>query len=100
MLQKIIDNDKQWERAKEEVTRVVALHSVSLTKLEEQEQLSLVEEQRARVSDGICSCALLFMEKKWIFNCCYSSTGRDGQAQERSEQSGDHSGTTKGNEAY
>ncbi|KAK5860067.1 hypothetical protein PBY51_021570 [Eleginops maclovinus] len=48
MLQKIIDNDEQWEKAKEEVTQVVAQHSVTQTKLEEQEQLTFMEEQRAR----------------------------------------------------
>ncbi|XP_034744642.1 coiled-coil domain-containing protein 178 isoform X1 [Etheostoma cragini] len=48
MLQKIIDNDEQWEKAKEEVTQVVARHSVTQTKLEEQEQLTFMEEQRAR----------------------------------------------------
>ncbi|XP_040911510.1 coiled-coil domain-containing protein 178 [Toxotes jaculatrix] len=48
MLQKIIDNDEQWEKAKEEVTQVVAQHSVTKTKLEEQEQLTFMEEQRAR----------------------------------------------------
>ncbi|XP_075953228.1 coiled-coil domain-containing protein 178 [Anarhichas minor] len=47
MLQKIIDNDEEWEKAKEEVTRVVAQHSVTQTKLEEQEQLTSKEEQRA-----------------------------------------------------
>ncbi|XP_050925927.1 coiled-coil domain-containing protein 178 isoform X1 [Lates calcarifer] len=48
MLQKIIDNDEQWEKAKEEVTQVVAQHSVTQTKLDEQEQLTFMEEQRAR----------------------------------------------------
>ncbi|XP_054452577.1 coiled-coil domain-containing protein 178 isoform X2 [Anoplopoma fimbria] len=48
MLQKIIDNDEQWEKAKEEVTQVVTQHSVTQTKLEEQEQLTFMEEQRAR----------------------------------------------------
>ncbi|XP_076601821.1 coiled-coil domain-containing protein 178 [Chaetodon auriga] len=48
MLQKIIDNDEQWEKAKEEVTQVVDQHSVTQTKLEEQEQLTFMEEQRAR----------------------------------------------------
>ncbi|XP_020507873.2 coiled-coil domain-containing protein 178 [Labrus bergylta] len=48
MLQKIIDNDEQWEKAKEEVTQVVAQHSVTQAKLEEQEQLTFMEEQRAR----------------------------------------------------
>ncbi|KAK1878521.1 Coiled-coil domain containing protein 178 [Dissostichus eleginoides] len=48
MLQKIIDNDEQWEKAKEEVTQVVADHSVTQTKLEEQEKITFTEEQRAR----------------------------------------------------
>ncbi|XP_051263824.1 coiled-coil domain-containing protein 178 [Dicentrarchus labrax] len=48
MLQKIIDNDEQWEKAKEEVTQVVAQHSATQAKLEEQEQLTFMEEQRAR----------------------------------------------------
>ncbi|XP_069014140.1 coiled-coil domain-containing protein 178 [Embiotoca jacksoni] len=48
MLQKITDNDEQWEKAKEEVTQVVALHSATQTKLEEQEQLLFMEEQKAR----------------------------------------------------
>ncbi|XP_026230810.1 coiled-coil domain-containing protein 178 [Anabas testudineus] len=48
MLQKIIDNDEQWEKAKEEVTQVIAQHTVIQTKLEEQEQLTFMEEQRAR----------------------------------------------------
>ncbi|XP_029380658.1 coiled-coil domain-containing protein 178 [Echeneis naucrates] len=48
MLQKIIDNDEQWEKAKEEVTQIVAQHSVTQTKLEEQEKLTFMEEQRAR----------------------------------------------------
>lgn len=58
MLQKIIDNDEQWEKAKEEVTQVVAQHSVTQTKLDEQEQLTFMEEQRARVSDNICTCSI------------------------------------------
>lgn len=53
MLQKIIDNDEQWEKAREEVTQVIAQHSVTQTKLEEQEQLTFMEEQRARVSDNM-----------------------------------------------
>lgn len=57
MLQKIIDNDEQWEKAKKEVTQVVAQHSAVQTKLIEQEQLNFLEEQRARVSDNICMCA-------------------------------------------
>ncbi|XP_033505991.2 coiled-coil domain-containing protein 178 isoform X1 [Epinephelus lanceolatus] len=48
MLQKIIDNDEQWEKAEEELTHVVAQHSVTQTKLKEQEQLTFMEEQRAR----------------------------------------------------
>ncbi|XP_062260354.1 coiled-coil domain-containing protein 178 [Platichthys flesus] len=48
MLQKTLDNDERWEKAKEELTRVVARHSVARTKLEEQKQLTFVGEQRAR----------------------------------------------------
>ncbi|KAM9349908.1 coiled-coil domain-containing protein 178 [Symphorus nematophorus] len=48
MLQKIINNDEQWEKAKEELTQVVAQHSVTQAKLEEQEKLTFMEEQRAR----------------------------------------------------
>ncbi|XP_067330838.1 coiled-coil domain-containing protein 178 [Channa argus] len=48
MLQKIIDNDEQWEKAKEEVTQVIAQHSVTQAKLEEQEQLTFMEDQKAR----------------------------------------------------
>lgn len=54
MLQKITDNDEQWEKAKEEVTQVVAQHSVIQAELEEQEQLTFMEEQTARVRDSIC----------------------------------------------
>lgn len=54
MLQKIIDNDEQWERAKEEVTLVVAQHSAIQAKLEEQEQLTFMEEEKARkVIEGL-----------------------------------------------
>lgn len=66
MLQKIIDNDEQWEKAKEEVTQVVTQHSVTQTKLEEQEQLTFMEEQRARVSDNICTCS---MYTAWVTVC-------------------------------
>ncbi|XP_047224956.1 coiled-coil domain-containing protein 178 isoform X3 [Girardinichthys multiradiatus] len=47
MLQKITDNDEQWEKAKEEVTQVVDQHSVIQAKLEEQEKLNFMEEQTA-----------------------------------------------------
>ncbi|KAM4557111.1 coiled-coil domain-containing protein 178 isoform 2-T2 [Fundulus diaphanus] len=50
MLQRITDNDEQWEKAKEEVTQVVAQHSVIQAKLEEQEQLTFMEEQTARTN--------------------------------------------------
>ncbi|XP_034411217.1 coiled-coil domain-containing protein 178 [Cyclopterus lumpus] len=49
MLQKIIDNAEQWEKAKEEVTQVVTQHSAAQTKLEEQQQLTFMEEQRVRM---------------------------------------------------
>ncbi|XP_013885583.1 coiled-coil domain-containing protein 178 [Austrofundulus limnaeus] len=48
MLQKITDNDEQWEKARKEVTQAVSQHSVTKAKLEEQEQLTFMEEQRAR----------------------------------------------------
>ncbi len=48
VLQKITDYDEQWEKAMEEVTQVVAQHRVTQTKLEEQEQLTFMEEERAR----------------------------------------------------
>ncbi|XP_039876548.1 coiled-coil domain-containing protein 178 isoform X3 [Simochromis diagramma] len=48
MLQKISDNDEKWERAEEEVTQVVSRHSVIQAELEEQEQLTFAEKERAR----------------------------------------------------
>ncbi|XP_055084235.1 coiled-coil domain-containing protein 178 [Periophthalmus magnuspinnatus] len=48
MLQKISDNDEQWERAKEEVTLAVAQHSATQDKLEVQERLTFMEEEKAR----------------------------------------------------
>lgn len=60
MLQKIINNDQQWERAKEEVTQVVTQHDVTQTKLTTQEQISFTGEQRARVCDNICACAYVY----------------------------------------
>lgn len=58
MIQEITDNDEQWEKAKEELTQVVAQHSVTQTKLEEQEQLTFMEEQQARVSGYICTTSV------------------------------------------
>lgn len=49
MLQKIIDSDEQWEKAKEEVTQIVAKHSVARAKLQEQKKLTFQQEQKARV---------------------------------------------------
>lgn len=66
MLQKIIDNDEQWEKAKEEVTQVVADHSVTQAKLEVQEKITFTEEQRARVSGNICTCS---MYTAWVMFC-------------------------------
>uniref|UniRef100_UPI003AAA84F5 coiled-coil domain-containing protein 178 n=1 Tax=Centroberyx gerrardi TaxID=166262 RepID=UPI003AAA84F5 len=48
MLQKISENEEQRDGAKEEVTQVVAQHSATKARLEEQEQLTFMEEQRAR----------------------------------------------------
>lgn len=71
MLQKIIDNDEQWEKAEEELTHVVAQRSVTQTKLKEQEQLTFMEEQRARVSDNICTCS---MYAAWVAVCNGNAT--------------------------
>ncbi|CAG5896631.1 unnamed protein product, partial [Menidia menidia] len=49
MLQEINDNDERWGKAKEEVTKVVAEHGVIQARLEEEEQLTFIEEQRARI---------------------------------------------------
>lgn len=70
MLQKITDNDEQWEKAKEEVTQVVAQHSDTQARLREQEQLTFMEEQRARVSDIMCTCRLY---PAWLTVCKKSS---------------------------
>ncbi|KAM4605255.1 LOW QUALITY PROTEIN: coiled-coil domain-containing protein 178 [Polymixia lowei] len=48
MLQKIRENEEQRDRAKEELTQVVAQHSAAKSRLEEREQLTFMEEQRAR----------------------------------------------------
>ncbi|XP_034039722.1 coiled-coil domain-containing protein 178 [Thalassophryne amazonica] len=49
MLQKICDNDEQWERAVEELTQVLVQHSAVEAKLEKLEQLTFMEKQKARV---------------------------------------------------
>ncbi|XP_024908375.1 coiled-coil domain-containing protein 178 isoform X2 [Cynoglossus semilaevis] len=53
MLQKIIDSDEQWEKAKEEVTQIVAKHSVARAKLQEQEKLTFQQEQKAREIESL-----------------------------------------------
>lgn len=58
MLQEITDNEEQWEKAKKELTQVKAQHSVTQRRLEEQEQLTFMEEQRARVSGNICASSM------------------------------------------
>ncbi|XP_037644350.1 coiled-coil domain-containing protein 178 isoform X2 [Sebastes umbrosus] len=74
MLQKIIDNDEQWEKAKEEVTQVAAEHSVTQTKLEKQEQLTFMEEQRTREEienlrkDLVCQTTALELLKRQCAN--------------------------------
>lgn len=97
MLQKITDNDEQWEKAKKEVTQVVARHSVTQTKLDEQEQLTFMEEQRARVSDSM----LYMFYVLTAFSSCYSapslcSTEGDGKPEEQSDRSDNCPGTTQG----
>lgn len=104
MLQKITDNDEQWEKAKEEVTQVVAQHSDTQARLREQEQLTFMEEQRARVSDIMCTCRLypawLTVCKraaeipKCSLQCCplllLCSTERDGKPYGRAGRAGNH----------
>lgn len=63
MLQKISDNDEKWEKAEEEVTQVIAQHSVIQAKLEEQEQLTFTEEERTRVSDIMCIISMDYCVK-------------------------------------
>lgn len=53
MLQKITDNDEQWEKAKEEVTQVVAQHAAIRAKLTGRQRLTFMEEEKARVSDSM-----------------------------------------------
>lgn len=52
MLQKITDNDEQWEKAKEEVTQVLAQHGAIQAKLSERQHLTFMEEEKARVGDN------------------------------------------------
>lgn len=52
MLQKITDNDAQWEKAGEEVTQVVAQHGAIRARLAERRRLTLMEDEKARVSDN------------------------------------------------
>lgn len=52
MLQKITDNDAQWEKAGEEVTQVVAQHGAIRARLAERRRLTFMEDEKARVSDN------------------------------------------------
>lgn len=52
MLQKITDNDAQWGKAGEEVTQVVAQHGAIRARLAERRRLTLMEDEKARVSDN------------------------------------------------
>lgn len=52
LLQKITDNDEQWEKAEEEVTQVVAQHGAIRARLAERRRLTFMEEEKARVSGG------------------------------------------------
>lgn len=60
-LQKISENEEQREQAKEELTKVVAQHGATKARLEEQEQLTFLEEQRTRVSGNISKLNLLYI---------------------------------------
>lgn len=52
MLQKITDNDAQWEKAEEEVTQVVAQHGAIRARLAVRRRLTFMEDEKARVSDN------------------------------------------------
>lgn len=52
MLQKITDNDAQWQKAEEEVTQVVAQHGTIRARLAERRRLTFMEDEKARVSDN------------------------------------------------
>lgn len=66
VLQKIIDNDERGDKAKQEMTRVVAQHRGALTKLREQERLTFMQEEGARVSENTCSRAIYVLHR-WLF---------------------------------
>lgn len=99
MLQKIIYNDQQWERAKEEVTQVVAQHNVTQTKLEKQEHLTFMGQQRARVSDNMHVLCIL-RGSQCVRVVILYSTERDGKAEEGPDWSDDSPGSTKGSTKF
>lgn len=81
MLQKITDNDEQWERAKEEVTQVLARHGVIRAQLSELQHLTFMEEEKARVSDNThdAHSRSEFVPGKrttFVSRCCFSVPDR------------------------
>lgn len=103
MLQKIIDNDERGDKARQEMTRVVAQHRVAVTKLREQERLTFTQEEGARVSENTCSRAHVlhtcrigdcFLECCSVF--CLRRAGGDGETEEGSDESYDGVGAAKG----
>lgn len=103
VLQKIIDNDERGDKAKQEMTRVVAQHRVALTKLREQERLIFVQEEGARVSENTCSRARVlymccidgcFLQCCSVFSRCWA--GRDRETEEGFDESYDGVGAAKG----
>lgn len=81
MLQKITDNDEQREKAKEEVTQVLAQHGAVRAKLSERQRLAFTEEQRARVGgytrDAHGTVEFVPGERKSVVSrCCFSVPDR------------------------
>ncbi|KAM3866206.1 LOW QUALITY PROTEIN: uncharacterized protein ccdc178 [Diretmus argenteus] len=65
MLQKISENEEQRDEVKEELTQVVAQHSGVQARLEEQEQLTFMEEQRARQTQRNSELSKLQLQKEF-----------------------------------
>lgn len=81
MLQKITDNDEQREKAKEEVTQVLAQHGAVRAKLSERQRLAFTEEQKARVGGNARDARgtvefVPWKRKSVVSRCCFSVPDR------------------------
>lgn len=80
MLQKITDNDERRERAKEEVTQVLAQHGAVRAKLSERQRLAFTEEQEAGVGgctrDARGTVRFVPGERKSVVSRCFSVPDR------------------------